>query len=433
VCDGDSGDEIGVMDLLASLTHKSLIVADTTGELERYHLLESTRAYALEKLIAVVEHEQMARRHAEYFCDRALAADACYGTGSTLVWIANAELEIDNYRAALDWAFTGGRDPALGGAIAGALGRLWSSGGLGVEGRFWVGKAQAMLGVGHPEVAARLWLALSALNTGKRKVEYAERSMDLFQSVGDEFRYAWASCSLAYGLFQMGRLEDADAANARALAVCSRLGSEAVAASMLSQQATVKHYRGDVNAARESFAQALTIYKSLGDEGGIAHVLGNLAELEFKDGHAEEALRLACDGLEILPRARNARLFAIAYSNIAAYRLALGDLVGAGEAAREGLHRSHRLHDPLQIPITLQHLALLAALRGDARRASLLGGYVDAQFVVLGNDREYTEMWGYDKLITTLHAHMSDAEISKLAAEGAAWSEDQAIDEAHKI
>jgi predicted ATPase/class 3 adenylate cyclase len=49
---------IDILDLLASLTDKSLVVADTSGEHERYSLLESTRAYALEKLTAAGAHEQ---------------------------------------------------------------------------------------------------------------------------------------------------------------------------------------------------------------------------------------------------------------------------------------------------------------------------------------------------------------------------------------
>jgi predicted ATPase/class 3 adenylate cyclase len=65
VCSGEDLDEIEILDLLASLIHKSLLVADTSGEHERYSLLESTRAYALEKLTAAGAHEQFARRHAE--------------------------------------------------------------------------------------------------------------------------------------------------------------------------------------------------------------------------------------------------------------------------------------------------------------------------------------------------------------------------------
>ena len=51
----------------------------------------------------------------------------------------------------------------------------------------------------------------------------------------------------------------------------------------------------------------------------------------------------------------------------------------------------------------------------------------------LGNEREATEKWGYEKLMAALREHLSDAEMEKLAAEGAAWSEDQAVEEALKV
>ena len=44
-----------------------------------------------------------------------------------------------------------------------------------------------------------------------------------------------------------------------------------------------------------------------------------------------------------------------------------------------------------------------------------------------------TEKWGYEKLTATLRKQLSDAEREKLAAEGAAWSEDQAVEEALKV
>jgi len=49
------------------LADKSLVVADTSGDTERFRLLESMAAYALEKLQRLGQHERMARAHAEYF------------------------------------------------------------------------------------------------------------------------------------------------------------------------------------------------------------------------------------------------------------------------------------------------------------------------------------------------------------------------------
>jgi hypothetical protein len=77
-------------------------------------------------------------------------------------------------------------------------------------------------------------------------------------------------------------------------------------------------------------------------------------------------------------------------------------------------------------------LALLAGLSGDARSAAQLLGYVDAQHAALETQREPTEQWGYDKLMPALSETPSADEIAQLPAHGAAWSEDQAVEEALK-
>ena len=47
--------------------------------------------------------------------------------------------------------------------------------------------------------------------------------------------------------------------------------------------------------------------------------------------------------------------------------------------------------------------------------------------------REPTEQWGYDKLMAALRETLSEDKIATLGAEGAAWSEDQAVEEALKV
>ena len=310
VCSGEDLDEIDILDLLSSLTDKSLVVADTAGEQERYHLLESTRAYAMEKLIAAGAHEQLAHRHAEYFRDRAQEADERFGTGSTAAWLASVERELDNYRAVLEWALKDGHDLVLGSAVAGALQSLWFDGGLSVEGRYWIGLAQAGLDESrHPQVAARLWRALNRLSSGKRAHDCAQRALALYQSEGDEKGQAWALASLAFSLFQMGQLEEASDVSARALAAMRTLGHKPGVAHCLNVRAVIQWYCGDVVAARELYAQALAAHKALGNEAGAATVLGNLAEVEFADGQVEQALRLADEALEIIRMGKTRRLW----------------------------------------------------------------------------------------------------------------------------
>jgi tetratricopeptide (TPR) repeat protein len=204
-------------------------------------------------------------------------------------------------------------------------------------------------------------------------------------------------------------------------------------ADCLNTRAAIQWARGDVAAARELYTQALAAYKALGDEAGAAVVLGNLAELEFGDDQVEQALRLAGEGLEIHSRGKNASALASTYLNITAYRIALGDVDGAREAAREGLRLARQAQKGFSIAIALQHIALLLALRGEVNDAAGLISYVNVQYKELGQEREATEKWGYEKLMAALHEQLSEAEIERLAAEGAAWSEDRAAEEALKV
>jgi hypothetical protein len=110
-----------------------------------------------------------------------------------------------------------------------------------------------------------------------------------------------------------------------------------------------------------------------------------------------------------------------------------GDVDGARESAREGLRWARQAQYAYFIAIALQHIGVLLAPRGDVNDAARLIGYVDRQYKELGNEREATETWGYEKLMAALHEQLSEAEIEKLAAEGAAWPEDQAVEAALKV
>ena len=93
---------VGLSDLVA----KSMIAAHLDTASTRYRLLETTRAYALEKADECGEREQLARRHAEYFRQLFERAEADLETRPTAEWLADYGRHIDDLRAALDWAFS---------------------------------------------------------------------------------------------------------------------------------------------------------------------------------------------------------------------------------------------------------------------------------------------------------------------------------------
>src|SRR5438046_5486688 len=92
----------------------------------QYRLLETTRAYAREKLSASGELATLARRHAEYFGALFEQGNSELGTRPVTEWMAAYGKQIDDVRAALDWAFSSSRDVAAGVALTIALVPLWT-------------------------------------------------------------------------------------------------------------------------------------------------------------------------------------------------------------------------------------------------------------------------------------------------------------------
>ena len=113
------------IDRLADLVAKSLVVADVSGTKPRFRLLDTTRAYAIEKLDASGERERIARRHAEYYRDLFERAEREVPARPTGEWLADYAREIDNLRAALDWAFSPSGDASIGVALTVAAIPLW--------------------------------------------------------------------------------------------------------------------------------------------------------------------------------------------------------------------------------------------------------------------------------------------------------------------
>ena len=94
-----------VRDGLAALIAKSLVtvVEDREGHM-RYRLLETVRAYALDRLGESLDGDAYAGHFARFFLAAARAADQRYGRMPNHDFLAWVEPELDNFRAALEWA-----------------------------------------------------------------------------------------------------------------------------------------------------------------------------------------------------------------------------------------------------------------------------------------------------------------------------------------
>src|SRR5260221_6173989 len=177
-------DEANVSDCVWELRSKSMIAAQ--GQQGRLRLLDTTRAFTLQRLAQSDEQDHFRRRHALYFTDLFRQGAAMDASG----WPKALGIEVDNLRAALNWAFSAAGDTKIGVELAAASASTWMGMALLTECREWMTKA-----VGH----------LNGLNSGTRQemvIHSALGSSMMFTGGMTEESYAtWAKTRLlAQGL-----------------------------------------------------------------------------------------------------------------------------------------------------------------------------------------------------------------------------------------
>jgi predicted ATPase/DNA-binding winged helix-turn-helix (wHTH) protein len=132
-----------VVERLSDLVAKSLVTVYLDTPVPRFRLVETTRAYALEKLAASGERERLLRRGAEYARDRLERAQPTLEARPTADRLVSYGYWIDNIRLVLDWAFSPEGDASVGVALTAAAVPLWMHLALVEECRVWVGQALA--------------------------------------------------------------------------------------------------------------------------------------------------------------------------------------------------------------------------------------------------------------------------------------------------
>jgi hypothetical protein len=199
-----------VVDYVANLVAKSLVTADSDGARVRYRLLETTRAYALEKLVQAGEFDAAARRHARRYLDLFEGAEAEAETRPTDEWLADYVPRMDNLRTALDWAFSPDGDASIGVALTAAAVPLWMHLSLMEECRGRVERALAAItartgGDARCEMQLHAALAVSLMYTRGAVPEIGAagtKALEIAESLDDaeyQLRSLWSLWSFHTG------------------------------------------------------------------------------------------------------------------------------------------------------------------------------------------------------------------------------------------
>ncbi len=210
VAAGENLDALDVVDAISSLVAKSLVAADPGAQRPRYRLLETTRAYALEKLDAAGETLDMRRRHAEWFAAFTRTARTDYDSHvSDDAFAARYFDENDNLDRALDWCFGPNGDAQLGVAIVSFGEAIWACQSLYSGYLAWLGRAR-------PHVDATTTLSLRArflcaiadtlmMTTPAQALEMIDDAIEAVREAGDPMELARVLNAKGWSLYSLGR------------------------------------------------------------------------------------------------------------------------------------------------------------------------------------------------------------------------------------
>jgi predicted ATPase/DNA-binding winged helix-turn-helix (wHTH) protein len=331
------------LESIANLVGKSLVTLEGSVQSGRWRLLDTIRAYALDKLGENGEAEQAARQHAEFFRD--LVAPAIFNTQLSLDEFDRFGREIDNIRAALDWTFSPSGDPAVGVVLAAAYAPVFLHLTLMVECRDSTERALQRLGPvseltpsGRMQLLIALGVALVFTMGAVERIRVVlAEALALAETVGGadaRLRTFWALWTLH---FNIGECHAAQATAERFLRAARGADDGAVVHVAERLMGNTLQYGGRQREARQYFERVLERYVAPKDQrhfawfhydqGVLARTM--LARTLWLQGHVDQAIEQAEAGLsEARAGHELSLLYPLAWA-LFPIKLMTGDISGA--------------------------------------------------------------------------------------------------------
>jgi predicted ATPase/DNA-binding SARP family transcriptional activator len=377
------------LDEIAALVDQSLVTHDG----DRFDMLESIRAYALEQLQASGGLDDARRRHAHAFAALTEEAEDGIKGPSQAGWFERLDADAENLRAATAWTLVDGdTDTAL--RLAGGLFRFWAARGALTERRGLLATALAA-GAGSPGPR------VNALHSaGVMAAEAGE-----FDTAGRHF--------------------------ASALELARAVGDRARIARLQSNLGTLATYAGDHEQAVRRYEESAGISRDLGDAFGLSLVTQNLAIAYDGVGRRDRALALLEESIALARRAGDPAHEASALRTLARVLLAGDqDHDRAMELIRESLTRSLELGDRPGMIECLETLAGEAGRAGDAHTGAVLLGAAEAGRAAGGSIRQPDEIAYVEAATETLRSALGEDAFDAARADGASLSLEDAVERA---
>lgn len=335
---------VDVFDLLSSLVDKSMIVAEHGIQNEsRYHMLETLREYGQDQLTDRGQFEDCHRRHAVFYMNLAETAEPETRSHDQVTWMNRLEIEHDNFRAALVWAFElakrRGNPTAfeIGIRIVQGLWWFWYVHIKFKEGYFW-SKRCLMLPLDQLPPLAHIRAYAYASLFGILIPNIEEAVLFAEQALSMAIRLENAE-GMALSLLMKGKTveyKDPDLVKQyleQSLAIYKHLNQPFFISWVLLHLAqTTSIHSTPIGSVRELFLESMRMGKESGDKIITASALFGLGGLSFSQGNFSDARDYAKEGRSlyraIYPGEQAAYGF---FTNMGYIDLALGDLDRASQ------------------------------------------------------------------------------------------------------
>lgn len=366
-----------ILDLLSHLVDKSLVIVDTQSMETRYHMLETIREYAIEKLHEANETDLQRTRHLDFFVSFSERAEPKLKRAHQLEWFERLDAEIDNFRAALNWALSEGR-VEKGLRIAGALARFWDMRGYWSEG---LARVERLLI--QPEAESRTLTRANALLTAaelagslgesKRAREYLEELIGIARECG-----APGNRTLALGLASLSErifIEAPAAAESlleEGLTIARSTGDEWLIGSLLYHRGFLLTGWKDDQAAREAIEESLMLFKAAGDLHGAAVATFHASRIYFRQGDWARSRRVREESLPFLRQAKDRRYVWYMVNGLGEIARAEGNYELAKRYYEEAFELARELGGKFQTALTCCNVGYIALYEGKLAFAKAL-------------------------------------------------------------
>ncbi len=425
VAQGEAIDEWSVLDLLGALIDKSLVLAEG-DPVPRYRLLETARAYALERLAEAGETSLVMRRHAEALLQLVTGFDhEDLAAPTTVDGLRAAAAEVDNLRAALTWTARPAGDAEVAVGLIAHSYRVWRGSGSVSEG---LERGLALRGCLRddlpPALVARFWLVIANLGlyTSQRDAYDAARcAADAYRALGDPLSLFDALVRTAILGVRFGTIEDMGAAIAEA----ERLVRPDLPAMLLVRLEFARsRWFARQGRMKESLAAAerqCAIARDSGNELSALYGISNVVAAQIELGQTERGLARARQAIARLEDLGAAVGSGHLWLGVAMGEALLGNVDTALAACRTAYTLLLTEADQLRI---FPMCALCAALQGRLDDAARVYGFINAVIERAGSLPESHWRRVRDRVDALLAEKQSKEERMRLAAEGAAMREE---------